>query len=200
VRSLTEPPTPLYYRPFAQIGGARRFVLARSPTDADAGARELRRVVREVDPNLPVLELTTLEEQVGAGLQLPQLAAGMTTVLGALALVLSSVGLYSVVAIVVAQRTREVGIRMSMGALGGDIARLVVAETGKLVAAGLGVGIALALVLTPALRSVLYGTEPSDPMTFLGAAGIIAMVALGASYAPARKAAGLDPVEALRHP
>ena len=116
-----------------------------------------------------------------------------------LGLVLASVGLYGVVAYSVSRRTREVGIRMAIGAGRGDVLKLVVREGMALVAVGLGVGLAVAYASAGLLGGLLYGIEPHDPLTFLGVAAVLATVALVANLLPARRATRVDPLEALRY-
>jgi putative ABC transport system permease protein len=156
-------------------------------------------VVADVDPNVPVYQVRTLEQLLRGSVAQ---ARFMTTVLGvfaATALVLAAVGIYGVVAYAVAQRTRELGIRLALGARAADILWLVLRQGAVLGGLGAGLGLGAALLASRVLTRLLYQVTPSDPPTFVaGAAGLL-VVALAASYLPARRAAGVDPVEALRH-
>jgi ABC-type antimicrobial peptide transport system permease subunit len=120
-------------------------------------------------------------------------------VFAAIALGLAAVGIYGVIAFSVTRRTQEIGVRMALGALHGDILRLVVGEGARLALAGLGIGIAAAIGVTRLLSSLLFGVTPTDPITFAGLALLLAAVALFASYIPARRAMRLDPNNALRY-
>jgi putative ABC transport system permease protein len=155
--------------------------------------------VAAVDPNVPLYRVRTLGQLLGASVAQ---ARFMTLVLGlfaAVALALAAVGIYGVVAYTVAQRTRELGIRLALGARAADILWLVLRQGAILGGLGAAIGLAGALVSTRALARMLYEVTPSDPATFaLGTVGLLA-VALVASYLPARRASGVDPVEALRH-
>jgi putative ABC transport system permease protein len=130
---------------------------------------------------------------------IPRLATYILGVFGAVALFLAIIGLYSVVAFSVAQRTREIGVRLALGATRDDVVRLVVAQGMKLAIWGLGIGGVLAVVAAQAIRSQLVGISPTDPLSFGGAAIVVLLVALAACGIPARRAARLDPVRALRN-
>jgi predicted permease len=197
--SLRQPPRPLVYAVHRQFPVGFLQVVLRSGGDPLALAEPARRVVADVDPNVPVYQVRTLEQLLRGSVAQ---ARFMTTVLGvfaATALVLAAVGIYGVVAYAVAQRTRELGIRLALGARAADILWLVLRQGAVLGGLGAGLGLGAALLASRVLTRLLYQVTPSDPPTFVaGAAGLL-VVALAASYLPARRAAGVDPVEALRH-
>ncbi|MEO8564515.1 MAG: FtsX-like permease family protein [bacterium] len=142
--------------------------------------------------------MTTLSAETG-GVLLPQrVAALVTAVLGFVGLLLAAVGLYGIVAYSIGQRTREIGVRLALGASRGDVLRLVVGDGMRPVAAGMAIGLVLALAATRLLTSFLFGVSPLDAFTFVGVAAILTVVAATASYLPARRAAATDPVRALR--
>jgi ABC-type antimicrobial peptide transport system permease subunit len=127
-----------------------------------------------------------------------RLMATLSGFFGGLAVLLATIGLYGVIAYMVAQRTNEIGIRMALGAGHGDVLRLILREAGMLLAGGLVLGTVLALLAARAIESLLFGVHSNDPMTLVAAASALAAVALAASYLPARRAARLDPTVALR--
>jgi ABC-type antimicrobial peptide transport system permease subunit len=139
-----------------------------------------------------------LEEQKSNSLYTSRLAATLLTVFGLLALLLAAVGLYGVMAYAVNRRTREIGIRMALGAQGYEVRRLVMAEGTAVVVIGLALGLAGALAGTRLVESFLCGVTPNDPMTFAGAAVLLSVVALLANYVPARHASRTDPMMAIR--
>jgi ABC-type antimicrobial peptide transport system permease subunit len=142
--------------------------------------------------------VTTLSASISAILLPQRVAALVTAVLGFVGLLLAAVGLYGIVAYLVGQRTREIGVRLALGANRGDVLRLVVGEGMRPVAVGMAIGLLLALGATRLLESYLFGVSPLDAVTFVGGAAMLAAVALTASYLPARRAAMTDPVRALR--
>jgi putative ABC transport system permease protein len=160
---------------------------------------EVRRVIQSLDSHLPVQEIKTVEEIVGLQLWPARTLAGLVTGLGLLGLFLAAVGIYGVMSYAVAQRTREIGIRMALGAQTGDVLRLVVRHGLRLILLGTVIGLSLALAVTRWLASLLYGVSAHDPFTFLGVPLLLAATALLAAYLPARRATKVDPLTALRH-
>jgi ABC-type antimicrobial peptide transport system permease subunit len=146
-----------------------------------------------------VTSLRTMEEHVGQSMLPERLAGGVLSLFGALALALASVGLYGTVAYAVAQRTREIGVRVALGARQGDVLRLVLRRGVRLIAAGLALGLPLAWGASKGLAAVLPGVHATDPLTFAGASALLALVALAATYLPARRAARVNPMVALRY-
>ena len=142
--------------------------------------------------------MTTLSDETSGVLAPQRMAALITSVLGAVGLLLAAVGLYGIVAYLVGQRTREIGVRMALGASHRDVLRLVVADGMRPVVIGMAIGLVLAVAVTRLLMSFLLGVSPLDTVTFVAGAALLTAVALTASYLPARRAATTDPVRALR--
>ena len=179
------------------MGGAS-FEL-RTAADPRAILPTIRKVVAEVNPNLPLFRVTTESEQIERLLFQERLVARLSSFFGLLALLLACIGLYGILAYEVTRRTREIGIRMALGAYSRDVLRLVVGQGLGLVAAGAVIGIGVALGVMRFLHSLLYGVKPADPLTFIAVALILAAVALFACYIPARRAMRVDPIVALRY-
>jgi predicted permease len=158
----------------------------------------LRAAVVEVDSNVPIYRMRTIEEQVDKSLMSERLLASLSTVFGGIATLLAAVGLYGVMAYIVTRRTREIGIRMALGASGGKVVRLVMSEVMLLAAFGVAIGLAGAFVATRFIQTQLFGIQPADTFTMvIGALGIAAVAAF-AGYLPARRATTIDPMIALR--
>jgi putative ABC transport system permease protein len=141
----------------------------------------------------------TMDDAVADSIAPQRFSTVLLGFFGATALVLAAVGIYGVTAYSVSQRTREIGIRMALGAQARDVVRMVIGQGSRLVMVGIGLGLATSLVATRALASQLYGIRPSDPITFAAITGLLAGVALLAAYIPARRAMRVDPMLALRH-
>jgi putative ABC transport system permease protein len=190
------------WRPWAAEAGRWLTVLARGADTVAAApaalAPSMRRALGEVDATLPVREVTTVDAVVRESLWLPKLYGFLFSCFAVAALVLAVVGVYGVVAYQVAQRLREFGVRIALGATAGDLYRLVLGHGGRLAAVGLGVGLALALGVTRVLASVLAGVSASDPAVFGGVSAALAAAALLATYVPARRATRANPTEVLR--
>ena len=170
----------------------------RTRQDAASIQRTLEQVVRQLDPGVPIYDVRTLEEQVARSLSTDRLIANLATVFGVLATLLAMVGLYGVLAYTVTRRTREIGIRIALGALTRNISWMVLREV--LVVIGVGVALALPAIwaLTRFVKSQLYGITPLDPVAIIGAVAMLTLVAIVAGFLPARRAARVDPVIALR--
>jgi ABC-type antimicrobial peptide transport system permease subunit len=158
----------------------------------------IRAVLRDMDAEVPLANAETMEAVVDRSIARTSFTMLLLSVAASMALVLSAVGLYGVVAYLVAQRRREIGVRIALGARVGQVSRLVVLESLRLAGAGVVIGLAGALVVTHVLRSMLYEVSPTDPLVLALVCGMLLLVATVASWAPARRAARLDPVEALR--
>lgn len=195
---LSDPARPAIYLPAAQGGDAQQMwvvVRAAHPTRV---APVLRQVVRGEDATQPIGEMMTYEQLVAQGQEAIRLMTTLITLFAGLALVLAVIGIAGVTAYAVSQRTRELGIRIAMGARAVDVLGLLLSETIVLVVIGLGIGLVAALGVTRTLRGMLYGVGSTDPVTFVLAAVVLGSVALIATYVPARRAGRVDPVEALR--
>ena len=197
-RALREERGPSFYVPLAQAGARGGVLHVRTDLAPGALLETLRRAVLEADPAVPVTAARTLRDQADLNLNDERLAMLIGVTLAGTALLLAAVGLYGSLAYMVGQRTRELGVRMALGATGRDVARLVLRQGLALCAAGTALGAAAAALLTRTLESRLFGVHAGDPRVFLGAVAVLGAVALLASWVPARRAAGVDPVTALR--
>jgi putative ABC transport system permease protein len=193
-----------FYRPHAQFhrstGDApRSMTLVVKTEGAPLGlAPSLRAAVRELDPGLPVAGIRPMTEVVRASLSGPRFTGFLLSVFAALALSLSAIGIYGVLAYLVTQRAHEIGIRLAVGAGARDVLALVLRQGMALAVAGLGIGLVLALPLSRLLTALLHGVKPIDPLTFAAVPALLGLVAFLASYVPARRATRVDPLVALR--
>jgi predicted permease len=195
---LDELPRPFVYFPLAQRWSSSVNIVVRAEGDLGGPAAAIRRELKALDPTLPPPNTTTLRQAIAVVLLPQRVAAAVTTVLGAAGLLLTVVGLYGVLAFSAAQRTREIGVRMALGAARRHVLGLVVGEGMRLTAAGMAIGLVLALGATQALKPFLFGVSPVDALTFVAIASVLALAALLASYLPARRAAAVDPARSLR--
>lgn len=198
-RSLLADPPLLLYLPLLQNHEVFVSIQVRASGDPAVLAPAIKREVSALDRNIPVFNARTLSEQVALSLWDQRAAAALIALFGLLALLVASVGLNSVVAQAVAHRTREIGIRVALGAQPRNVLAMVVRDGLVLSVAGVFAGLAAAIALARFASALLYGVSATDPATFLWVALILLAVSLGASYIPARMAARIDPVAALRH-
>ncbi|MFT3790560.1 MAG: ABC transporter permease [Rudaea sp.] len=197
--SLGEDKQPFLFLPLAQSPSAMASLLVRSAQDSPALARALADAVREVDRSLPVAQTHPLADTLALSL-LPQRIAGLVAgALGALGLLLAAIGLYGLIAFHVASRTREIGIRLSLGAAPRRVLRDVLWRGGRLVGIGLVAGEAIGVGLAVLVSGLLFGAQPGDVLAFAAAGLVLGLVALPACYVPARAAVRIDPAVALRH-
>ena len=195
---LGEPPTPFYYTAQAQHWSGEMSIVIRTTGDPGAAAPALRSAVVAFDETLPVSSIRTMSKHLGIALMPARLAGAALGVFGVLGLVLASVGMYGVMAYTVSQRRREIGIRMAIGAAGGDVVGMIMRQGLALVIIGAAIGIGGALGASRLLRGILYGSSVVDPVTFVGVPLLLTAVAALASWLPARRASSVDPLEALR--
>ncbi len=197
-RSLTEEPQPIMFMPVKQR--ARRYMsyIVRAPHAATL-APSLRAVVRRLDPQQPIAEFVNLAEIRSESLAARRFNLILLAVLAIVALVLAAVGIFSVMNYAVTQRTTEIGIRMALGAEQRDVFKLIVGHAARLVVIGAVIGVVGALLSSRAIGTLLYGVKPADPWTFAAIVAVIAGTALLASYLPARRAAKVDPLVAIRY-
>ena len=203
-RTLGEEPRPFVYDCTEQESDSTSRTLVVAAAGSDPGEERallaaVRRAIDELDPNVPIFDIKTLSDHLSVVLFPARMGAALLAAFGLLGLILASLGLYGVVAASVARRTREIGIRMAIGAQKNDVLRLVVKEGMALTAIGLAIGLGLALAAAQILRGLLYGIAPGDPLTFLGVALLLGAVALLANLVPARRAMEVDPLVALRY-
>jgi putative ABC transport system permease protein len=159
----------------------------------------VRSQVQSLDTNLALTQIQTIEEVIGQGLWAPRMGAALLAVFGGLALILAIIGVYGVLSYSVNQQTREIGIRMAMGAQTGRVLRLVVGQGMRLAGAGLVLGLLVAFAAMRVLGSLLFGVSAHDPLTFGAVSLVLAIAAVLACYIPARRATKVDPIIALRY-
>ena len=197
-RSLSESPMPAVFESLEQEGTGGVMLMARSSLPEDKVAGMLRGAVMEQDSTITVTDAGSWTDGLGLALLPARIAAIVLGAFGLLALVLAATGVYGTTAYAVSRRTREIGIRMALGAKPGEVVRVVLSRTTLLLAIGATLGIGLALAAGRFFGQILYGVSPTDPATYLAAIGIMAVVALAACWFPARRAIGVDPIKALR--
>ena len=195
---LGEPPTPFYYLAQAQHWSEGMSIVIRTTGDPEQVASALRSAAAAFDETLQVSDIRTMTKHLGIALMPARLAGAALGVFGLLGLVLASIGMYGVMAYTVSQRRREIGIRMAIGAAGRDVVGLIMRQGLTLVVVGAAIGIGGALAASRLLRGILYSPSVVDPVTFAGVPLLLTAVAALASWLPARRASGVDPLEALR--
>jgi len=195
---LDEDPEPFMFLPLAQHWRPGVSLLVRTTGDPARMAPIIHRELRALDAMIPAPTVTTLRQVANVTLLPQRVAVAVTGVLGVLGLLLAAVGLYGVLAFSTAQRSREMGVRLALGAMRGDVVRLVVSQGMRLVAWGMAAGLVLAALATRALTPFLFGVSPLDPTAFIVSGAILGGAALLASYLPARRAARADPAASLR--
>jgi putative ABC transport system permease protein len=202
LRNALESPQPFLYLPYLQNTTRSqidaRFVV-RVAGEPKTMLPLLRRAIVALDPNVPISEDVPLTQQVNAVYMPVMLTSTVLTYAGLLALFLSMIGLYGVLAFAVSQRTREIGIRMALGAERFDVLRLVARQGLSLALTGVGFGLVASFAATRLVKSLLYGVSPTDPLTFVLIAVLLLFVALLACWLPARRATKVDPMVALRY-
>jgi predicted permease len=187
-----------FYMPQSQYTTPAMNVVLRSSVAPASLTRAIKAQVREVDQDLPIYNVRTMDARVQESLSRRRFAMVMLSVFALLALALATIGIYGVMAYMVGQGTREIGIRLALGATQKNILQLVVRQGMALALTGVAVGLAGGFTLTRLIRSSLFGVRPSDPLTFLAIAGVLALITLVASYIPARRASRIDPMISLR--
>jgi predicted permease len=199
--SLKQDPVDLFYQPYRQMPdldfGATYEV--RTSLSPKAIAPLLRSAVQAIDPDLPLQDIRTQQEQIDASMQQERILAALTASFGVLALVLACVGVYGVMAYSVAQRTSEIGIRMALGARPREVMTMVLGEATWIGLPGIACGVGACLISTSVVKSLLYGLRPNDPMVLGASASLLALIALAATWVPASRASAVEPMEALRH-
>ena len=174
-------------------------LVARFQGDPSSLTREIRQAVLSVDPVQPVSSIQSMQESFADLLVTEQFSAILMAALAAMGLVLTLVGLYGIMAYTVSRQTAEIGLRAALGARPAEIVRMILVRGGALTGMGLAAGLICAAFLNRLLSGILYSVKPTDPATFLVVSALLAMIALAACYLPARRAARVDPLVALRH-
>jgi ABC-type antimicrobial peptide transport system permease subunit len=195
---LAEEAPPAIYPLFSQTPFSGFFVLVRSREGAEASVERVRRVVRDLDPELALSEVTTLENRLSETVAEPRFTMTLFALFAVLALGLAAVGIYGLMSQAVGQRTRELGLRMSLGARPSDVLSLVLGEGARLSGLGIVIGIVLAIAVARAFESFLFGIEKLDPPTLAAVVVVAGAAGLLASYVPARRASRIDPIQSLR--
>lgn len=199
VNNIGEDPVPLAYLPIAQAYSPAVILQVRTDGRPEAVVSGVRAAVQSLDPNLAITNVLTIGEVMSQALWAPRMGAAMLSVFGGLALLLAALGVYGVLSYSVNQQTQEIGIRMAMGAVRGDVLRLIIGQGLKLAFAGLAGGMVVGLLLTRQLSSLLYGVKAYDPWTFGIVVLLLLAVAFLACYIPALRATRVDPLTALRY-
>ncbi len=198
-RTLREAPSPQLYRPMTQAANIFNSIAARTDGEPMALARSVRAALWSVDPEQPVWRMRSMASLLERDVATPKVIMLLTTLFASLALLLAVIGVYGVVSYVVAERTREVGIRMALGARSGEVVRLFVGRGLRAIGVATATGLAAALAGARVLRAQLYGVSPTDLATFVAVPVILAAVAVLACWLPSRRAARVDPMVALRY-
>jgi len=191
---------PLFFRPYRQserVGSMSFYV--RGAGDAAPLLRSVPAVIARLDPNLPIEDLKTLPQQVRENVFLDRMISTLSASFALLATLLAAVGLYGVLAYTVSQRTREIGLRMALGADGARVRRMILRQVGWMTVIGAVVGVTGAYYLGRAAASLLFELKPYDPMVVAASVVVLALVALGAGYIPAYRASRVQPMQALRY-
>ena len=197
---LRSDPPAQFFLPYVQQPEVGTLVYqVRTNVQPSALLPALRGVVQSVDRDLPIIDFRTQREQINATMQMERAFAALTAGFGVLALALACVGIYGIMAYSVAQRTNEIGIRLALGAQPGQVRSMILRESTWLTGVGIALGLAAALGLTRLVKSMLYGVTPNDPVALMGGMALLIGVALAATWIPARRAAGVQPMDALRH-
>ncbi len=189
----------IYMDDFQNAGGGERYIAIRSSGDTRALAAQIRREVAALDSDLPVMKVRPLDEVSAQAISSTKFTLTLVGMFGAIALILAAVGVFSVISYSVTQRTNEIGIRMALGAVQKDVLGMIVSQGARLALGGIAIGVVASLALTRGMESLLFNVSPFDPVTLTAVAALLVMVALFACYVPARRAASVDPMIALRH-
>jgi predicted permease len=196
--NLRDPFVPIVYVPTWRVIWAARSVCIRTAREAPETVEAVRRLIARIDPSIPVTAATTMQQQINENILEDRLIATLSGFFGLLALLLAGVGLYGVVSYSVTRRTREIGIRMALGARQAGVLKLIALDAVLLVIIGIAIGMPAALVATRYIKSLLYGVGAQDPITIAAGTVALAAVAALASFVPARRATKVDPMIALR--
>jgi predicted permease len=199
VNQIGEEPQPIVYLPITQDFAPAATLQVRTTGRPESVIGTVRGQLQSLDTNVAITNVQTIQEIMRQGLWAPRMGAGLLTVFGGLALILAAVGVYGVLSYSVSQQTREIGIRMSLGAQQSEVLRLVIGQGFRLAVAGVALGLLAALGMMRVLSSLLFGVSAHDPVTFGGVSLVLVTAAILACYIPARRATKVDPIIALRY-
>jgi hypothetical protein len=200
VNSLRDSAPPVEYRPITQFPFPSRTVVVRTAVNANTLLRPIAEAIRQVDPRLPIGQLSTETDRIeGSYLMNERIFAFASAFFGGLAFIVAMIGLFGLMSYSVARRTKEIGIRIALGAEREVVLRSVLTETLLLVGIGVVIGIGSALAATRLIATLLFGLAPHDPLTIMVAVALMLTVSILAGFLPARRASGVDPMVALRH-
>jgi predicted permease len=199
LNAVGEDPTPMIYRPIQQEYAPGATLLVRTKGDPASLLGAVRDQVQTLDRGMPLRGTGTVQQNIEAGLWAPRMGAALLSIFGGLALLLAMIGVYGVMSYSVTQRSQELGIRMALGARASDVLLLVLKQGMALAAGGAALGVGLALLLGRVVSTLLFGVSGRDPLTLAGVSLVLTLVALLACYIPARRAARVDPLVALRY-
>jgi predicted permease len=197
LREKTPPLFFLLYNQYPDVGSMA--VMVRTHIDPLTMAEPIRQAIAALDPNLPVVDLRTMEDQIDTSLTSERTFARLTTGFGVIALLLAMVGIYGIMAYTVARRTNEIGLRMALGAKTSEVTTMILGEAGWLAVCGITLGTLGAVALVRSVETMLFGLKPFDPLTLLATAVLLGLITLIAAFGPAYRAAHIDPLRALRH-
>ncbi|CAN5675083.1 ABC transporter permease [soil metagenome] len=198
VQTIGETPQPYVHFAYSQVKTSHQVLMVRSRGDANPMLAQVRRELLAMEPNLAFLDNQTMDDQVSAVLYPARAAAWVVSIVGIIAMLLAAIGLYGVIAYSVARRTREIGIRMALGARPGNVLGLVLRQGLTVALTGVAIGSLLAILAARAVSAALYGISPADPVAWFGAVGTILLISTAANLVPARRAAAVAPSVALR--
>ncbi len=197
--SLDEKPRPWVYMPLSQSFASETNFIVRTAGDPGTYAHAVEAAIHQVDPVLPVYGVRPFETAISASYFGQRIGGSFLGLFSVIALALAAIGLYGVLAYTVSQRSREVGIRVALGASRGNVLGLILGQGVRLAAVGLAIGLAITIVVTRLLRSLLLGVSPTDIPTIAAVSALLAVVAILASLIPAHRATRIDPISAIRH-
>jgi putative ABC transport system permease protein len=190
---------PQMYAPLAQVSRRAMTLVARTSREPLSLVPNVRQELSGLDKDQPLYNVRTMEQVLAQSISRQRFQMLLIAIFASVGLVLASVGIYGVISYSVTQRTHEIGIRMALGAQGRDVLRMIIGQGMLLTLIGVGVGLAVAFLLTRVMASLLYGVSATDPLTFIAVSVLLTLVALLACFIPARRAMKVDPMEALRY-
>jgi predicted permease len=198
-QGLTADAAPMYYLPYAQAVITNPYLIIRSHADEEKLESTVRKVVSQMDADVPVYQVSTLEDYVSKSAAQPRFQTWLLACFAGVALLLSAIGLYGLLSYIVVQRTFEIGLRMAIGAQRSDMLQMILCRGLRLTLTGLGVGLVASAILTRFLAHMLYGVKPLDLITFTVVSLVLLAVSVLASFAPAWRASRLDPMQTLHN-